>query len=97
MSLSILENVEIIDITLICLENVENDFICCKNCRKYLYLFKTKTRDVYYCCRRGEDGNGGGDLKGKNTNTTPDPKKMSIRKRHASIYARKNYRCHCKK
>jgi hypothetical protein len=44
--------------------------------KKYLYLFKTITRDVYCCCRRGEDGNGGGDQKGKNTNTTPDPKKM---------------------
>jgi hypothetical protein len=51
MSLSVLENVEIIDITLICLENVENDFIWCRNCRKYLYLFKTITRGVYYCWR----------------------------------------------
>jgi hypothetical protein len=40
-------------------------------------LFKTITGDVYCCCRRGEDGNGGGDQKGKNSNTTPDPKKMS--------------------
>jgi hypothetical protein len=29
----------------------------------------------------GEDGNGGGDPKGKNTNTTPDPKKMSTLER----------------
>jgi hypothetical protein len=47
MSLSILEIVEIIKITLICLENVENEFICCRICRKYLYLFKTITRDIY--------------------------------------------------
>jgi hypothetical protein len=39
--------------------------------------FLTITRDVYYCCRRGEDGNGGGDPKGKTTNTTPDLKKMT--------------------
>jgi hypothetical protein len=43
-------------------------------------LFKTITRDVY-CCRRGEDGSGGGDPKGKNTNTAPDPKKMSTLER----------------
>jgi hypothetical protein len=36
MSLSVLEIVEIIKITTICLENVENEFICCRNCRKYL-------------------------------------------------------------
>jgi hypothetical protein len=53
------------DITLICLENVENDFKCCRNCRKYLNLFKRITRDVHHCCWRGEDGNGGGDSKGK--------------------------------
>jgi hypothetical protein len=29
----------------------------------------------------GEDGNSGGDPKGKNTNTTPDPKKMSTLER----------------
>jgi hypothetical protein len=29
----------------------------------------------------GEDGNGGGDPKGKNTNTAPDPKKMTTFKR----------------
>jgi hypothetical protein len=29
----------------------------------------------------GEDGNGGGEPKGKNTNTTPDPKKMSTLER----------------
>jgi hypothetical protein len=45
----------------------------------------------------GGDSNGGGDPKGKNTNTTPDPKKMSTLERHASIYARKNCRCHCKR
>jgi hypothetical protein len=28
-------------------------------------LFLTIIRDVYCCCRRGEDGNGGGDPKGK--------------------------------
>jgi hypothetical protein len=50
MSLSILEIVEITEITLIGLENVKNEFICCRNCRKYLYLFKIITRDVYWCC-----------------------------------------------
>jgi hypothetical protein len=40
-------------------------------------LFKIITRDVYCCCWRGENGNSGGDQNGKNTNTTPDPKKMS--------------------
>jgi hypothetical protein len=49
MSLSFLEIVENIEITLICLENVENGFICCRNCRKYLYLLKIITRDVYCC------------------------------------------------
>jgi hypothetical protein len=34
MSLSVLEITEIIEITLIYLENVENEFICCRNCRK---------------------------------------------------------------
>jgi hypothetical protein len=40
-------------------------------------LFLTITRDVYCCCRRGEDGNGGGDPKGRNINTAHNPKKMS--------------------
>jgi hypothetical protein len=44
-------------------------------------LFKTITRDIYCCCRRGKDGSGGGDPKGKNTNTTRDPKKMSTLER----------------
>jgi hypothetical protein len=48
--------------------------------------FLTITRDVYYCCRRGEDGNGGGDPKGKNTNTAPDPKKMSTFERGMLCY-----------
>jgi hypothetical protein len=53
--------------SLFVVEIVENTYI----------FFKTITGDVYCCCQRGEDGNGGGDPKGKNTNTTPDPKKMS--------------------
>jgi hypothetical protein len=40
MSLYFLEIVEVIEITLICLKNVENEFMCCRNCRKYLYLFR---------------------------------------------------------
>jgi hypothetical protein len=40
MSLSVLENVEIIDITLICLENVENDCICCGNCENTYICLK---------------------------------------------------------
>ena len=34
----------------------------------------------------GQDGNGGGDPKGKNTNTTPDPKKMTTFKRAMLCY-----------
>jgi hypothetical protein len=34
----------------------------------------------------GEDGNGGGDPKGKNTNTTTDPKKMSLLERDMLRY-----------
>jgi hypothetical protein len=40
MSLYVLEIKEIIKITLICLENVENEFMCCRSCRKYLYLLE---------------------------------------------------------
>jgi hypothetical protein len=53
--------------SLFVVEIVENSYI----------FFKTITRDDYCCCSRGKCGNGGGDPKGKNTNTTPDPKKMS--------------------
>jgi hypothetical protein len=42
-----------------------------------MFIFLTITRDLYCCSRRGEDGNGGGDPKGKNTNTAPDPKQMT--------------------
>jgi hypothetical protein len=40
MSLSVLEIVEIIKITLVCLETIENEFICFRTCTKYFYLFK---------------------------------------------------------
>jgi hypothetical protein len=51
-----------------------------------MFIFLTITRDVYCCCRRGEDGNGGGDPKGENTNTTPDPKKMTAFERGMLCY-----------
>jgi hypothetical protein len=40
MSLSVLEIVEIIKITLLCLKNEENEFICFRTCIKYFYLFR---------------------------------------------------------
>jgi hypothetical protein len=36
MILSVLEIVEIIEFTLICFKNAENEFMCCRNCRKIL-------------------------------------------------------------
>jgi hypothetical protein len=47
MSLSILEIVEIIVITLICFKNVENEFMYCRNCRKDLYLFRKSRKYIY--------------------------------------------------
>jgi hypothetical protein len=37
MSLPVLEILEFIEITLACLENIENEFICFRTCRKYIF------------------------------------------------------------
>jgi hypothetical protein len=52
MSLFTLEIVEIIEITLIFLENVQNESMCCRNCRKYLYLFRKSRKLIYRNCRK---------------------------------------------
>jgi hypothetical protein len=47
MSLSFLEILEIIKITLVCLENVENEFICFRTCIKYFYVFRKSEKLIY--------------------------------------------------
>jgi hypothetical protein len=47
MSLSVVVIVEIIEITLFCLENVENEFIWFRTCRIYFYLFGKSRKLIY--------------------------------------------------
>jgi hypothetical protein len=47
MSLSILVVVEVIEITLVCLKNVENEFICFRACRIHSYVFRKSINLIY--------------------------------------------------
>jgi hypothetical protein len=47
MSLYVLEIVEIIKITLVCLEKVENEFIYFRTCIKYFYMFRKSRKLIY--------------------------------------------------